>query len=259
MPTPSGTVLEIPIATTKLANGMVVPVGGGAYLRLLPYRYTAAGIRRINERERRPLAFICTPGKWTRTARLASGLVSRLRTYVGLRSMESKLDRLMTEFSFSTIGAVYCQEMGTAVFAGSRPRLRGRERLAAPRLEPDPQIASARGSRSQLTPPGSQCVSWIRGGTTLIVERDHAVEQCQRRRQLPRSRKLNAAHASRTVCADCCRSTSQYNLRGTAADLNAKGAGCRRGMRSQHSLLAALVSVICVADQCLLIRGGKSL
>ena len=48
--TPAGSIVEIPVATA-VALGRNVPVGGGGYLRLLPYRYTAAGIRRINAAE----------------------------------------------------------------------------------------------------------------------------------------------------------------------------------------------------------------
>src|SRR5437660_2972936 len=52
--TPAGPILEIPVATVELAPGRVAPVGGGGYLRLMPYRYTAAGVRRVNQGERRP-------------------------------------------------------------------------------------------------------------------------------------------------------------------------------------------------------------
>lgn len=39
--------------------------------------------------------------------RLAEGIISRWRTYAGLKNMSLKLDRLLSEFSFSTIGSVY--------------------------------------------------------------------------------------------------------------------------------------------------------
>jgi hypothetical protein len=68
----------------------------------------AAGIRRINQRERRPACIYFHP--WEIDAgqpRLASGLVSRLRTYTGIRGMEKKLERLLTDFRFSTMSSVY--------------------------------------------------------------------------------------------------------------------------------------------------------
>jgi polysaccharide deacetylase family protein (PEP-CTERM system associated) len=106
--TAAGPILEIPIATAELPGGTVVPVGGGAYLRLLPYRFTAAGIRRINAREKRPACIYFHPWEIdSGQPRLASGLVSRMRTYTGLRGMERKLTRLLTEFRFSTVGCVY--------------------------------------------------------------------------------------------------------------------------------------------------------
>jgi hypothetical protein len=39
--------------------------------------------------------------------RLASGTLSRLRTYTGLNTMEAKIDRLLDMFEFSTISDVY--------------------------------------------------------------------------------------------------------------------------------------------------------
>ena len=106
--TPSGPIYEIPIATVQLPMGRVAPVGGGGYLRLLPYRYTAAGIRRINRNDRQPAVIYFHPWEIDNSQpRLASGIVSRLRTYGGLRGMESKLDRLCFEFRFSSLADVY--------------------------------------------------------------------------------------------------------------------------------------------------------
>jgi polysaccharide deacetylase family protein (PEP-CTERM system associated) len=113
--TPAGSIFEIPVATTRLANGAVVPVGGGGYLRLLPYRYTAAGIRRINGPESRPACIYFHPWEIDpEQPRLASGLVARARTYTGLRGMERKLERLLTDFRFSTLGRVYPGNADTA-------------------------------------------------------------------------------------------------------------------------------------------------
>ena len=109
--TPSGPIMEIPVATVELGNGTIVPVGGGAYLRMLPYRYTAAGIRRINKVESQPACIYFHPWELdTRQPRLASGFISRVRTYTGLGGMEGKLNRLMTEFQFSTMSSVYPNE-----------------------------------------------------------------------------------------------------------------------------------------------------
>ena len=98
----------MPVATAELAKGEIVPVGGGAYLRLLPYRYTAAGIRRINRNEQRPACIYFHPWEIDpEQPRLASGFVSSLRTYAGIHGMKRKLQRLVTDFRFSTLTAVY--------------------------------------------------------------------------------------------------------------------------------------------------------
>jgi polysaccharide deacetylase family protein (PEP-CTERM system associated) len=115
--TASGPILEIPPGTVVLGRDGVAPIGGGGYLRLLPYRYTAAGIRRVNRTEEMPVCIYFHP--WEIDAdqpKLATGMVARLRTYTGISSMASKLDRLMSEFEFSTLTAVY----GQSVFVKER-------------------------------------------------------------------------------------------------------------------------------------------
>jgi polysaccharide deacetylase family protein (PEP-CTERM system associated) len=107
MATPSGSIVEVPIATVQLSEQNVAPVGGGAYLRLLPYRYTAAGVRRINGDDQQPACMYFHPWELDPDhPRLARGWVSRLRTYAGLRSMSRKIERLLSEFQFGTLTAV---------------------------------------------------------------------------------------------------------------------------------------------------------
>jgi polysaccharide deacetylase family protein (PEP-CTERM system associated) len=106
--TPAGPIEEVPVATVRLSKAHITPIGGGAYLRLLPYRYTAAGIRRMNEQERRPACIYFHP--WEVDAdqpRIASGILARARTYSGLKGMKAKLNRLVSEFTFSSLASVY--------------------------------------------------------------------------------------------------------------------------------------------------------
>jgi polysaccharide deacetylase family protein (PEP-CTERM system associated) len=110
--TPSGPIQEIPIATVKLSNGRIAPIGGGGYLRLTPYRYTSAGIRRLNREEQQPACIYFHPWEIDPgQPRLANGLIARMRTYMGVKGMLGKVDRLLTDFRFSTVADVY----GTAV------------------------------------------------------------------------------------------------------------------------------------------------
>jgi polysaccharide deacetylase family protein (PEP-CTERM system associated) len=105
--TPAGPILEIPIATARILN-CVCPVGGGGYLRLLPYSYTSAGIRRMNSTESMPACIYFHPWEIDpEVPRLGAGRVSRLRTYSGLAGMEAKLSRLMTDFRFDTLESVH--------------------------------------------------------------------------------------------------------------------------------------------------------
>jgi polysaccharide deacetylase family protein (PEP-CTERM system associated) len=117
--TPAGPIREFPIATVRLSKGRIAPIGGGGYLRLLPYRYTSAGIRKLNRDEQQPACIYFHPWEIDPDQpRLASGLIARLRTYTGVKGMARKLDRLLTEFQFSTLSRVY-GEVGrsTAIIA----------------------------------------------------------------------------------------------------------------------------------------------
>ncbi|MBV9083289.1 MAG: DUF3473 domain-containing protein [Acidobacteriaceae bacterium] len=106
--TPSGPIVEVPVATVQLSGARITPVGGGAYLRLFPYRYIAAGIRRINVMEQQPACIYIHPWELDRgQPRLASGRIARLRTYAGLRTVPGKIDRLLKDFEFSTLTAVH--------------------------------------------------------------------------------------------------------------------------------------------------------
>lgn len=106
--TSSGPIREVPIATARLSKGKVAPVGGGGYLRLLPYCYTAAGIRRINQDECQSACIYLHPWELDPAVpRLAYGVLARLRTYTGLAGMRNKVVKLLDDFSFSTLSDVH--------------------------------------------------------------------------------------------------------------------------------------------------------
>jgi polysaccharide deacetylase family protein (PEP-CTERM system associated) len=104
--TPSGPICEVPVATALVLKS-AAPVGGGGYLRLLPYRYTAAGIRRINT-EGQPACIYFHPWEIDPAQpRIVNGFVARARTYTGLRSMMTKLSRLLLDFRFAPMTQVH--------------------------------------------------------------------------------------------------------------------------------------------------------
>jgi hypothetical protein len=118
--TPSGSIFEIPAATVELVKGQVLPIGGGGYLRLLPYRYCAAGIRRFNQRDQAPACIYFHP--WELDAeltRLPMGLIARLRTYAGLTAMQAKIERLLDEFEFSSMSVTYPRPLIRSVASSS--------------------------------------------------------------------------------------------------------------------------------------------
>ena len=99
--TPSGPLVEFPITTFRLA-GPNLPVGGGGYLRLLPFWYTRLGLRRA-QAERIPVIVYVhpweidpeqpvLPGRWK----------SRLRHYRNLGKTAARLQRLLRLAEFST-------------------------------------------------------------------------------------------------------------------------------------------------------------
>jgi polysaccharide deacetylase family protein (PEP-CTERM system associated) len=129
--TASGIITEVPIATVRLGQEHVAPVGGGAYMRLFPYRYTAAGIRRINRSEQAPACLYLHPWELDPDQpRLASNLVSHLRTYTGLRGMRRKTMQLLGEFQFGNLVAVHPTPLGLPAFTSLRSTERGRTSAA---------------------------------------------------------------------------------------------------------------------------------
>ena len=99
--------LEIPVATWRLC-GINLPVGGGAYLRVLPERYIRAGLRAINEVDREPAMLYVHPWEIDPIQpRLKLKTTSQLRQTVGLHTMAAKLERLLTAQNFAPIEQVY--------------------------------------------------------------------------------------------------------------------------------------------------------
>src|SRR5215213_5392972 len=56
--TPSGSLVEYPITTFRLGGGPNLPVGGGGYLRLLPFWYTRLGYRRARAENLPLIAYV---------------------------------------------------------------------------------------------------------------------------------------------------------------------------------------------------------
>ena len=95
--------LEIPGSTIRV-GGVNFPVGGGGFFRLLPYWWTRAGIRRLNETEGRPAIFYLHPWEVDpNQPRLAASRLSRFRHYCNLAKTEPRLRRLLSDFRFGPL------------------------------------------------------------------------------------------------------------------------------------------------------------
>jgi polysaccharide deacetylase family protein (PEP-CTERM system associated) len=98
-----GNLMELPVATWRVCS-QNLPVGGGAYLRILPYALMKNGIRSINKNERTPAVLYLHPWEIDDSQpRLQASWKSRMRQYTGLAGMKQKLERLLQDFRLGPI------------------------------------------------------------------------------------------------------------------------------------------------------------
>ena len=96
--------LEFPMSTVRPWGAFNLPVAGGGYFRLFPYRVTSWGIRRINQAERQPAMVYLHPWEIDpEQPRINGRMVSRWRHCLNLSRTGSRLKRLLCEFSFGPV------------------------------------------------------------------------------------------------------------------------------------------------------------
>ncbi len=109
-PHPDG-VLELPMTTLPM-RGRNLPLSGGGWFRMAPYAVFRAGLRRVNAEGMRGLFYFhpweVDPGQ-PRVA--AAPLRSRFRHYIGLAGMEGKVGRLLRDFRWGRMDAVFAPEL----------------------------------------------------------------------------------------------------------------------------------------------------
>lgn len=110
-------VLEIPV-TTMSVFGHNWPCGGGGYFRLMPYPYFHWGLRRINGRERQSAIFYFHPWEIDpdQPRVEAINLKTRIRHYLNLGQMKAKVERLLNDFRFDRMDAVFLADMERTTF-----------------------------------------------------------------------------------------------------------------------------------------------
>jgi polysaccharide deacetylase family protein (PEP-CTERM system associated) len=107
---PSGRSLaEFPPSTYR-CFGVSIPVGGGGYFRLYPYRLTAFFLRRLNQAHRQPFIFYLHPWEIDPSQpRVQAKARSRFRHYINLDRTEPRLQRLLKDFEFGSVSSVLRQ------------------------------------------------------------------------------------------------------------------------------------------------------
>jgi polysaccharide deacetylase family protein (PEP-CTERM system associated) len=115
--TASGRLWEFPSSVHRIAK-MNVPISGGGYFRLLPYRLTAQMLRRVNHQCKQPFMFYIHPWELDpQQPRMRSGTRgARFCHYANLKTTEAKLNRLLSQFSFDRVDRV----LDSYFFAGQR-------------------------------------------------------------------------------------------------------------------------------------------
>ena len=100
--------LEVPV-TTVIFGGKNFPCGGGGFFRLFPYPLSRWAIQRVNRVDGQPSVFYFHPWEIDPDQPRQSGtdLKTRLRHYLNLSRMESRLVRLLRDFSWDTMDKVF--------------------------------------------------------------------------------------------------------------------------------------------------------
>ena len=95
---------EVPLSTLVM-NNKNIPISGGGYFRLYPYRVTSWAIKRFHDKDTQPYIFYMHPWEIDPGQPRQQGLSfkSKFRHYLNLGRVESRLDKMLQEFKWSTM------------------------------------------------------------------------------------------------------------------------------------------------------------
>ncbi len=103
--TNSGSIIEVPPSTCKLA-GFTLPIAGGGYFRLFPYPILKKLLRRV-EAQGQPLIMYLHPWELDPgQPRMRGSMLSQFRHYLNLDKVHGRLTQLLKDFSFGPIQAL---------------------------------------------------------------------------------------------------------------------------------------------------------
>lgn len=103
--------LEIPVSTVQLGKHNY-PCGGGGYFRLLPYAVSRWAINRVNHHDGQSAIFYFHPWEIDpeQPRQQGIGVKTRVRHYLNLSRMESRLSRLLKDFQWDRMDRVFLRQ-----------------------------------------------------------------------------------------------------------------------------------------------------
>jgi len=96
-----GSLHEFPISTAELF-GKRFCFSGGGYFRLLPYRFISYQVRKLNRQNLPVIVYLHPREIDPDQPRMPMGRYRRFKSYVNLHTTEPKLQRLLSDFPFTT-------------------------------------------------------------------------------------------------------------------------------------------------------------
>lgn len=111
----SNGLVEIPPSTIRWA-GRNWAIGGGGWFRLLPYRVSVWGLKRVNSVDRRPAVVYYHPWEFDPDQpRVESASAkTKFRHYLNLHRTEPRIRHLLREFRWDRIDRVFAAELARA-------------------------------------------------------------------------------------------------------------------------------------------------
>ena len=101
--TPKGNhLVEFPLTTSSIL-GIKMPAAGGGYFRLYPYAISKYLLKKV-EKQNKPIVFYLHPWEIDyKQPRVKASPLSTFRHYNNLNKCENRLERLLADFSFTTM------------------------------------------------------------------------------------------------------------------------------------------------------------
>lgn len=102
---------EIPLSTLNIA-GKNIPISGGGYFRLYPYRFTAWAIKQFHRKDAESYIFYMHPWEIDPDQPRQAGLSkkSRFRHYLNLSRVNGRMERMLSDFNWSSMSDIYFSE-----------------------------------------------------------------------------------------------------------------------------------------------------